>query len=359
MPFLAHLRETCDLPTAFERATAAYYAPGSGLDMPAAPDWWKALTTEKWSELLTEDAAAQGDIRMGCSNALVPLAKGMPILVENNVALTFETVGPDATGTVVSIERGKGNKLGEVRVGEEEAVFLDEAPPSHKTPIRYAALADGFKPGAIKIVSLATWQPGIFVACRLARKLTPPRKPTRRAKGAPELETSLVVPGGGRYELLVFTSPGVVLDVAATGTADDAQDRIDATQQLVVRPVREGFHQVEVEAETNYQVDIGFTRPDGGRLGLARSMPCLPRCRGRGRARLPERVRAIDPGQSSCDRTVRSEARRPAEPKRTLVEPARLDAVRGFCRPVLICRSFSPTTMSMLGSSLLGIPARA
>lgn len=259
--FLAHLRETCDLPTAFERATAAYYAPGSGLDMPPAPDWWKVLTTEKWSELLTEDAAAQGDIRMGCSNALVPLAKGMPILVEGNVALTFETVGPDATGTIVSIERGKGNKLGDVRVGEEEAVFLDEAPPSHKTPIRYAALADGFKPGAIKIVSLATWQPGIFVACRLARKLTPPRKPTRRAKGAPELETSLIVPGGGRYELLVFTSPGVVLDVAATGTADDAQDRIDAIQQLVVRPVREGFHQVEVEAETNYQVDIGFSRP--------------------------------------------------------------------------------------------------
>lgn len=259
--FLAHLREACDLPTAFERATAAYYAPDSGLDMPVAPDWWRALTTEKWSELLTEDAAAQGDIRMGCSNALVPLAKGMPILVEGNVALTFETVGPDATGTVVSIERGKGNKLGEIRVGDEEAVFLDEAPPGHKTPLRYAASADGFKPGAIKIVSLATWQPGIFVACRLARKLTPPRKPTRRAKGAPEFETSLVVPGGGRYELLVFTSPGVELDAGATGTADDTHDRIDAIQQLFVRPVREGFHQVEVEAETNYQVDIGFSRP--------------------------------------------------------------------------------------------------
>ena len=259
--FLAHLREACDLPTAFERATAAYYAPGSGLDMPVAPDWWRVLTTEKWSELLTEDATAQGDIRMGCSNALIPLGKGMPILVEGNVALTFETVGPDASGTVVSIERGKGNKLGEVKVGDEEAVFLDEAPPGHKAPIRYAASADGFKPGAIKVVSLATWQPGIFVASRLARKLTPPRKPTRRAKGAPEFETSLVVPGGGRYELLVFTSPGTVLDAAAKGTADDAQDRVDAVQQLVVRPVRDGFHQIEVEAETNYQVDIGFSRP--------------------------------------------------------------------------------------------------
>jgi DNA phosphorothioation-dependent restriction protein DptH len=262
--FLAHLREACDLPTAFERATAAYYAPESGLEMPVAPDWWRALTAEKWSELLTEDATAQGDIRMGCSNAIVPLGKGMPILVENDVALTFETVGPDARGTAVSIERGKGNKLGEIRVGDEEAVFLDQAPPSHKTPLRYAAFADGFKPGAIKVVSLATWAPGIFVACRLARKLTPPRKPARRAKGALELETSLVLPGSGRYELLVFTSPGVELDPLAMGTADDAQDGVngvDAIQQLVVRTVREGFHQVEVEAETNYQVDIGFSRP--------------------------------------------------------------------------------------------------
>ncbi len=264
--FLAHLRAACDVPTAFERATASYYAPSNGLDMPVATPWWRALTTEKWSELLTEDAAAQGDIRMGCSNALVPLGKGMPVLVENKVALTFETVGPDATGTVVSIERGsKGNNIGEVRAGVEEAVFLDDAPPSHGSPMRYVASAEGFKPGAIKVVSLATWKPGIFVACRLARKLTPPRKPPRRPKAAPAFETSLVVPGGGRYELLVFTSPGVELDAAATGTSDDAQDHIDGVQQLAVRSVREGFHQVEIEAETNYQVDIGFSRvvPDG------------------------------------------------------------------------------------------------
>ncbi|ODT20973.1 MAG: hypothetical protein ABS35_18600 [Kaistia sp. SCN 65-12] len=260
--FLEHLRGTCDLPTAFERATAAYYAPGNGLELPAAPDWWRALTADKWSELLTEDTAAQGDIRMACSNALVPLAKGMPVLVASSVALTFEAVGPDATMTTVSIERGKGNELGKVLAGgEEEAVFVDEAPPSHKAPLRYAASADNFKPGAIKVVSLASWQPGIFVACRLARKLTPPRKPSRAPKGAPELETTLVVPGGGRYELLVFTSPGVVLEAAASGLADDAHDSSDTAQSLIVRPVRDGFHQIEVEAETNYQIDIKFSRP--------------------------------------------------------------------------------------------------
>lgn len=259
--FLGHLKDGGILPTAFERATPAYYASSAGLELERAQDWWRALTVEKWSELLTEDAAAQGDIKMGCSNGLIPVAKGMPSIVESSVALTFEAVGPDAAATVVSIERGKGNSLGDVVVGEmPENVFVDQAPPSHKAPIRYSASAENFKPGAVKVISLATWQPGIVVACRLARKMTPPRKPSRAPKGAPALETSLTVPGGGRYELLVLTSPGVELDPVAFGVSDEVHDRPDGRQELDVRAIREGFHQVEVEADTNYQVDISFTK---------------------------------------------------------------------------------------------------
>lgn len=259
--FLAHLRDSGSLPTAFERATPAYYSASNGLDLADAPDWWRALTAEKWSELLTEDSASQGDIRMGCSNVLMPVAKGMPAIVASDVTLTFETIGPDAKATAVSIERGKGNKIGEVVAGEEtESLFVDDAPPSHKAPIRYAASADNFKPGAIKVISLATWLPGIIVACRLARKMTPPRKPTRAPKGAPELETSLTVPGGGRYELLILTSPGVTVDPIAFGTSDEIQDRPEGRQNLDARLVREGLHQIEVEADTNYQIDVSFSR---------------------------------------------------------------------------------------------------
>ncbi|MBY5460765.1 ATP-binding protein [Rhizobium leguminosarum] len=259
--FLAHLRSVCDLPTAFERATATYYAPGNGLELPGAPSWWTALTAEKWAELLTEDAGAQGDIRISCSNPLVHLGKGMPIVVESGVTLAFEAVGADANGTILSIERGpRGNEIGQVAIGDGDATLVDGALPSHKSPMRYAASAVGFKPGTIKVISLSTWQPGIFLACRLASKLTPPRKPPRRQKGSPEFETSMVVPGGGRYEILVFTSPGIRVDPFAEGTGDDVQDRMDAVDQLPVRHVRPGHHQVEVEAETNYQLDIGFER---------------------------------------------------------------------------------------------------
>lgn len=259
--FLGHLRDGGILPTAFERATPAYYASSSGLYLGDAPSWWRALTAEKWSELLTEDMAAQGDIRMGCSNVLMPVAKGMPAIVESSVALTFETVGPDATATVVSIERGKGIKIGEVVAGEiAESVFVDNSPQPHRAPVRYAASAENFKPGAIKVISLASWLPGIVIACRLARKMSPPRKPSRAPKGAPGLETSLTVPGGGRYELLVLTSPGVEVDPVAFGISDEVQDHVEGPQELNVRPVRDGFHQIEVEADTNYQIDVSFSR---------------------------------------------------------------------------------------------------
>jgi hypothetical protein len=259
--FLVHLRGVCDLPTAFERATATYYAPGNGFVLPAPSDWWLALTIEKWNELLAEDAGAQGDIRVTCVNPLVHLGKGMPIVVENNVNLSFEAVGTGAIGTVLSIERGsKGTEIGQVTVEETGAFFEDETLPQHKSPMRYAVSAEGFKPGTIKVISLASWQPGIFVACRLARKLTPPRKPPRGQRGAPGFETSMVVPGGGRYEILVFTSPGVRVEPIAEGMGDDVQERMDAVEQLPVRLVRPGHHQVEVEAETNYQLDIAFER---------------------------------------------------------------------------------------------------
>lgn len=259
--FLAHLRQACDRPTAFERAAAAYYAPASGLEVPPAPSWWTSLTVEKWSELLAEDASATGDINMVCANGIVPLARGMPVLVEAEVQLQFETVGLDASNAIVTIERTPGGPAGK-EVGQVRAdsgrTFQDPSPPIHRTPMRYVASAEHFKPGAIKVVSLAKWAPGIFVACRLARKLALPKR--RKGKGSPEYEASLLLPGAGRYELLVFCSPGVALDETAAGNPDDAAERGDAAATLPVRTVRQRQYQVEVELDGNYQVDLAFTR---------------------------------------------------------------------------------------------------
>lgn len=259
--FLAHLRAVCDRPTAFERAAAAYYAPSSGLGLGQPPVWWRVLTVEKWSDLLAEETSAIGDINMVCSNGVMPFAKGMPVLVGSKVVLEFQTVGPDASDALVTIERTPagptGKQVGQVRA-DSAAPFVDETPPVHRTPMRYVASADRFKPGAIKVVSLASWAPGIYVTCRLARKLSPPKR--RKGRSGPEFEASLLLPGAGRYELLVFASPSVEVAGEAFGNPDDAAERGDAATTLPVREIRPGHFQVEVEVDGNYQVDVPFHR---------------------------------------------------------------------------------------------------
>ncbi|MGO6727250.1 ATP-binding protein [Rhizobium ruizarguesonis] len=258
--FLDHIRNSCDLPSAFERATAAFYAPHDGFTVYEPPTWWSGLTVEKWLELLTEEAPAVGNIQLTCKNALIPMARGIPVLVAGEVALALETAGTTAGGTVVTIERSPagptGRGVGQVSTSGEE--LIDAFPPEHRNPMRYVGAAEGFKPGAIKVISLATWAPGIFIACRAARKLTAPRKP-RKTRGGPDFETSLTVAGAGRYELLVFTSPGVEVE-DASGAADDGMDSLDSKRPLTVTPVPAGHYRIEVEVEGNYEVEIKFSR---------------------------------------------------------------------------------------------------
>ena len=45
--FLVHLRDRCNVPTAFERATPAFYLPGGEAHVEAPPSWWVTLTAEK------------------------------------------------------------------------------------------------------------------------------------------------------------------------------------------------------------------------------------------------------------------------------------------------------------------------
>lgn len=267
--FLSHIRSTCDVPTALERAPEAFYAPALGLELTQPPHWWLGLTAELWAELLTDEPEVAGDIQIECERLLLPASKGAPALVENEIDLVIRARSAESGTVDVTLERSPGkNKDGfpaQVTV-EGEFRFQDGAPPAHKSAVQYKASADRHRPASIKVVSLASWLPGIYVACRVARKLSTPRAPARRSKG-PQWEASLSLPGPGRYELLVFLRPGATIAAMATGTAGGEGNGGQDSQELNVREVRHGLHQIEVEAEGGYQVDIEFGRPDAaGRL---------------------------------------------------------------------------------------------
>lgn len=273
--FLAHVRDTCRVQTAFDRATAAYYAPSQSLSLDPPPGWWGHLDVEKWAELLSEEPVVSGDIVMECTNAIAALGKAMPAIVLDTVDLRFTTKGGEPAGARISVERtpaGGNKEIGQVDADTDE-VLTDPSPPQHKNPMSYKATATGFKPGSMKVVSLASWQPGIVVACRLARKFTAPRKPARSAsRSGADWESSLTLPGPGRYELLAFVSPGVELEPSASAVADQSDGRAEAPSVLSVRALREAIFQVEVEADRNLQVDFRFSRP--GRDGSVSQETC-------------------------------------------------------------------------------------
>lgn len=263
--FLAHIRATCHVQTAFNRAAAAYYAPSQGLSLDPPPGWWGHLDIEKWAELLSEEPAVAGDIVMECTNSLAALGKVMPAVVLDTVDLRFTTKGGEPAGARITVERtpaGSNKLVGHINADTEE-VLTDRSPPQHKNPVSYKATATSFKPGSMKVVSLASWQPGILVACRLARKFSAPRKPARSTnRSGVDWETSLTLPGPGRYELLAFVSPGVELDRSVTALADQGDGGAEAPSNLNLRPLREAVFQVEVEADGNLQVDFRFKRRD-------------------------------------------------------------------------------------------------
>ncbi len=69
----------------------------------------------------------------------------------------------------------------------------------------------------------------------------------------------MTLPGPGRYELLVFLSPGSLLLGNATGVAGGEAGDEDALS-IPPRVVQPDLHTLEVEVDGSYQVDLPFGR---------------------------------------------------------------------------------------------------
>lgn len=261
--FLDHIRSTCEIRTTFEEATAAYYRPSETPTPAIAPGWWRALHVEKWAELLAEEPVSTGDVVITCTNSLAALSRIMPSVVSNEADLRFETKGGDPNGLRIEVNRtpaAGGGLLGFIEANSSER-FTDPSPPPHKSPLTYKATAPGFKQGSLKVVSLASWQPGILVACRLARKFSSPRQPAKRnIKTGAEWETSLGLPGPGRYELLIFASPRIELEPSAFLSIDQTDGNAGSPVQVPLRQSSHEMFRAEIEVDGNCQFDVRFAR---------------------------------------------------------------------------------------------------
>ena len=262
--FLAHVQARCNIPTAFDRATPAFYLPSDCDTLEPPPSWWLHLATDRWAELLSEgpgDDGTMGELSIACTNAIIPVAKGMPAIVRDNVELAISATARDDDRLVEAILAGgsRGKDGFPVEVGGKEPVV--DVPPQagQRSPIAYKVQSDSHKPASTKVISLLTWIPGIIVTARMATKLAPPKKPPRASGGAQWVST-LSLPGSGRYELLLLVGPGTSI-VGANCMPDDATETLDSERKsLDVRELREGEYQVEVEVEGKYQLDVSYRR---------------------------------------------------------------------------------------------------
>lgn len=272
--FLVHVRRTCDVPTALERAPEPFYAPSLALEIEEPPSWWEGLTAELWADLLIDEPDVFGQFTLVCHDTLLPPAKGMPLLVQNQVRLNISVRSEDEGAVAVRLERspGKGKDGFPASLTVQDAAeFQDPKPPLHKGPIQYKAGAEGFRPASVKVISLDNWEPGLFVACRLARKMTAPRAPSRKSRDV-QWEANVLLPGPGRFEFLLFLRPGARVSAEASGVSASGEAAAGETTKLAIREIRPGLHQVEIETEGAYQIDVPFERP--GRDGESLAETC-------------------------------------------------------------------------------------
>lgn len=265
---LAHLRDTCELVTEFKDGAPSFYGPCRGELLGTPPAWWSHLTTERWSALLDDGGGGNdaGEMAIACSNSIVPAQPRAISIVKDEVEIEVRPASPQEW-LEVSMERragsaAKGFLATSIEVKGPAGKWSD-APPTHKAPVRYKASAAGFEDASTKVISLATWQPGIVAWSRLATKISPPREVPKGSRDKIQLEATLEIPGAGRLYIDLFTSPGVRLEPLASGTDLGAEDQQDALRQVPLVPAGDGRFGVEVEASEEYQLDVYLDRGNG------------------------------------------------------------------------------------------------
>lgn len=250
----AHLVANVELLTAMGRAAPYYYGPCRTEVLAEPPDWWMHLTVEKWTELLEEERRPLGAMRVDCTNAIFRPFRGGHSVVHAGVEIQLSTP-EDAEGPVdAELTRMVGaseDVVTQLKV-DGTATHSDPTIPKHRTPARYAVTAPGLKKATIKVVSLATFEPGFFVFSPNARKTTAPKR--TRSKTGPALECSLMLDGNGRHYMMVYARLSVEFEAVALREDETGEPARNVTVSRVNE--KEWGFEAEVAGECHYDLKV-------------------------------------------------------------------------------------------------------
>lgn len=251
--FLVHIRRKCEVVTALKRSMPYFYAPD---DIEPIPDWWTTLTLERWESLLEQEERSNAEIEVSCTNPLTIPMKGFAPVVKDVACIQIKVQLPEGSGHAqIRVTReapgGVANRREWIFSGQGEMELEDDSIPWHKTPVKYVVEAIGIdtKKVTIKLVSLATWEPGLIVCSRTATK----GKMPKFTAGKP-IETTLEVSGAGLHYLDIYSGPGVeIVSEEAQGSSED-----EDIEPARIGRVSEREYGMEVEAggERFYEFDV-------------------------------------------------------------------------------------------------------
>ena len=261
--FSTHLNSVVDIAPLFVRAACYYYGPCRSTELSEPPSWWTHLTLENWTELLEEESRPEGALKIACQNAVFPAFRGGHAVVQADVKLLI-TAPEDQSGEVNAVltrtVSGKAHTLTWNLTIQGDCEHQDMMLPPHKSYARYSVEAPNLKKAAIKVISLASWEPGFFVFCRNAQKTEPPKRTTKKNANV-DFECALSLQGNGRHYIDIYTRPGIEFGEMAEGHEDDGiGSETHKTQVAKVDDVSSGF-EAEAQGECHYDLTV---RRDGG-----------------------------------------------------------------------------------------------
>ena len=260
--FLVHLRGKCDVVTALKRSMPYFYAPD---EICPPPHWWSALTIQKWQDLLDEEAESSPEISVSCANPLAFQLTGFVPVVKDLARIRVQ-LPEGREGAQVRVTRegpgGGANRREWLLPDDGSMEFSDDDIPLHRRPVRYVAEAvdvPDIKKATVKLISLASWDPGLIVCSRAATK----GKVPKLVHGKP-IETTLEMSGTGRHYLDIYARPGVeILSEVAIGHCDDEElepariGRVATDEYCIeVEAGSERFYQLEIKRPGNDKKDL-------------------------------------------------------------------------------------------------------
>lgn len=266
--FMAHLRNRCDLVTALKRSMPFFYAPD---EMAPAPEWWSALTVQKWEILLEDEGDSTPEIGISCANPMAFQLKGFVPVVRDAARIVVQ-LPEGMEGTQVRVTReGPGGAASrrEWTLPQGGAMeFVDNEIPLQRTPFKYVAEMippANVKKAIVRLISLCSWEPGLIVCSRTATK----GKVAKIAAGKP-IETILEMSGAGRHYLDLYARPGVEI-LSSEAIAHGNDDEVIEPSRIGRIADDEYGMEVEAGSERFYELEIrrpSSSSPESFRINL-------------------------------------------------------------------------------------------